>query len=126
MSALFNFDEQFEGDSLPAQVFSVKRYIGGEDGELMDLTGAAIYFEVFRSNTSRKWLERNTNNSGISINDAEACLFTINKVLNPDLTAYNYQHKITIVYPNAEVRTYISGYLPIVKFKDQKDANSCN
>lgn len=126
MSAVYNFDEIFEGDSLEPKTFVVKRYLGGEGGPLIDLTGVSILFEVYRSSTSKIYLSKSTSDSGIQIDDAALCILTIKRIKDPGLTPFNYYWRLKITYTDQVERTVLSGSLPIIKFKERKYEHSCN
>lgn len=123
MSAIYDFPEQFEGDTLKQRVFSIKRNV---NGEVMSLDGASVSFEVYRTNTSKIYLSKSTADGGVEILDNDLCIIKINKILNPDLTPYEYLYKVTIQYANGDVRTYLNGKMPIVKFNTRKYVYSSN
>lgn len=124
MAAQYDFAEQFEGNSLEKRVMAIKRY---EGDVLTQLTGAEIAFEVFREDSTKIYLSKTTANGGIEILDAELCIFRINEVQNPGLTPYKYNYRIKITYADGDVKTYVHGKLPIVKFKKRKYAgHDCN
>lgn len=114
MSAIINFAPQCEGDTLEQRIFAVKRTVLNV---LQDLTDASGVFEVYRKGGDRIWLSQS-----IEILDGENCLFRIPEIKNPGLTPYDYLWKITLTYSDGDVKTYLNGTLPIVKFNSE---NSC-
>lgn len=114
MSAVYNFNEQIEGNTLEARVFAIKRLVSEV---LQTLVGATVTFKVFRSKTSKVYLTLdNADNGGVTIIDAENCIFRINEIQNPTLVAGRYFYSITITYSDGDVKTYLGGEMPIVKF----------
>lgn len=118
MSAVYNFQDVVLGSTLEERVFVIKRYVGGT---LKTLSGTTIRFQVFRSSTSRIYIDKSTGGNGITIHDAGACLFSILPISTEDLTEAKYYWHLLIEYPDGSKKIPLGGELNIVTIKEFAD-----
>lgn len=105
------------------RIFGIRREV---NGVLQNLVGAEVSFQVFRAPSTKIYLEMTTQDGGIDILDEEECIVRINELQNPGLTAYNYDYKVTVTYADGDVKTYITGKMPIIKLTKRKYDGNCN
>lgn len=119
MSAVYNFTDILEGDTLEERVFALKRFV---NDELVDLTDAVISFQVFRSNTSKIYIDKNnTDIGGVSIVSQPLCLVKILEIKDHGLTAAEYYWRLVVLYPDGDIKTYLGGKFNVKTIKQYSD-----
>lgn len=119
MSAVYNFGKIVEGTSLEERVFGIKRF---ENEQLQDLTEAKVYFEVFRSKTSKLYVQKdNQAVGGVEIVDPTACVIKILKITDLTLTPAKYYWHLKIVWADGTILKPLGGEFDIVTIKELVD-----
>ena len=114
MAIVYDREPQVEGDSLRPMILSIQRMDGDN---VVTLVGATVTFTVFRSKTSKIYLQKDSaGQGGVNILDPVECLIEILGVDDPQLTAADYFYSVTIEYADGSIRTYLGGKLPIQQY----------
>lgn len=117
MSAVYNFPDVAEGQTLERRVLGLERF---QNGSLVNLVGATVVAEIKSINGNRTYVTKNSSNGGVIINDAENCVVTLTQteiVLSPK----KYVLVVTVTYPDNYKKIFTVGILKVVRLKDFAD-----
>jgi hypothetical protein len=115
MAAVYNFNDIIQGTTLEARVFACKRYV---NDQLVDLTSCVVKFQVFRSSTSRLYIDEDSQTGIVNIQDASLCLVEIGEIKDIQLTAATYYWHLLIEYPDGDKKIFVGGKFNVLTIKD--------
>lgn len=119
MAVVYNFDDVLQGATLEKRVFGVKRRV---NSVLQTLDGATVRFQVFRSKTSKLYIDKdNATNGGVTIVDADNCIIEIEEIKNVDLTPARYYWRLVVEYSDGDKKIYVGGKFRVVTVQDFAD-----
>jgi hypothetical protein len=118
MAAVYNFNDVIQGTTLEARVFALKRYV---NEELVDLTSCIVRFQVFRSSTSKFYINEDSQTGIVTINDAGLCLVEVGEIKEIELTPAKYYWHLLVEYPDGDKKIFIGGKFNVVTIKEFSD-----
>jgi len=107
--AIYNFSNQYKGDSFDSTQFTVK----DADTTLpIDLTGTSIRIQ-FRNVLSGPTIKTLTIGDGISMPSPSTGVFTMDEFII-DWAAGKYLYDIQFTFPTGNIKTYLTGGVTII------------
>lgn len=110
--AIYNFDNQYKGDTLDATQFTLK---DGSSGDPIDLTGATVraqFRKPFRGPLV-KTIDNSGYGTGITIPSPEDGVIIIDSF---ELTweGGSYAYDIETTFPDGTIKTYVRGTMNVI------------
>lgn len=119
MAAVYNFNDVLQGTTLEQRVFACKRMV---NGSLVDLTDCIVRFQVFRSKTSKLYINKDNGElGGVSILSETDCLVVVEEIKDHGLTPATYYWRLLIEYPDGDKKIYLGGKFKVVTVKEFAD-----
>ncbi len=118
MSAVYQFPDVAEGQTIEQRVFQLKRIV---NEALVDLTDCTIKAEIKSENGKRVYVTKGTIEGGVVINDISTCTVTIEPILI-QLSPKTYVWDLTVTYPDGQIKKFAVGKFNVVRLKDFADA----
>jgi hypothetical protein len=107
----YNFPIQQEGDTFNSVQFTCTTTSNAVTTPI-DLTSVSIKMQLRKTYQSEALLTLESG-SGITITDAVNGVFRIDEFIN--ISAYNYLYDIQFTYNSGVVKTYVKGFLEVLK-----------